>query len=107
MDFDATGRLLTIYSAFVKYLRKKWEYNEVVHQLFVDFKKAYDSVRREVLYNILMVFGIPMKLVRLIKMCLIETYSGVRVGENLSDMLPIRNGLKHAIYDYNVITDYL
>jgi hypothetical protein len=34
-------------------LEKKWEYNETVHQLFVDFKKAYDSVRREVLYNIL------------------------------------------------------
>ena len=28
---------------------KKWEYNEAVHQLFIDFKKAYDSVRREVL----------------------------------------------------------
>jgi hypothetical protein len=23
-------------------LEKKWEYNETVHQLFVDFKKAYD-----------------------------------------------------------------
>jgi hypothetical protein len=23
------------------------------HQLFMDFEKAYDSVRREVLYNIL------------------------------------------------------
>jgi len=30
-------------------LEKKWEYNEAVHQLFIDFKKAYDSVRREVL----------------------------------------------------------
>ena len=51
-------------------LEKKWEYNEVVHQLFIYFKKAYDSVRREVLYNILMEFGIPKKLIRLIKMCL-------------------------------------
>jgi purine nucleoside phosphorylase len=42
--------------------------NETVHQLFVDFKKAYDSVMREVLYNILIEFGIPMKLIRLIKM---------------------------------------
>jgi hypothetical protein len=38
-------------------LEKKWEYNETVHQLFVDFKKAYDSVRREVLYNILIELG--------------------------------------------------
>jgi len=34
-------------------LEKKWEYNEPVHQHFIDFKKAYDSVRREVLYKIL------------------------------------------------------
>ena len=35
-----------------------------------------------------------MKLVRVIKMCLTETYSRVRVGKNLSDIFPIRNGLK-------------
>jgi hypothetical protein len=38
-------------------MEKKWEYNETVHQPFADFKKAYDSVRREVLYNILIVSG--------------------------------------------------
>ena len=75
-------------------LEKKWEHNEAVHQLFIDFKKAYDLGRREVLFNILMEFGVPMKLVRLIKMCLTETYSTFRVGKNLSDMFPIRNGLK-------------
>jgi len=51
-------------------LEKKWEYNAPVHQLFIDFKKAYDSVRRKVLYKILIEFGIPGKLVRLIKMSL-------------------------------------
>ena len=53
-------------------LEKKWEHNEAVHQLFIDFKKAYDSVRREALYNTLVEFGIPKKLVRLIKMCLTD-----------------------------------
>jgi hypothetical protein len=65
-----------------------------VHQLFIDLEKAYDSVRREILYNILVEFGVPRKLVRLIKMCLTETNSRVRVGKNLSDRFPIRNGLK-------------
>jgi hypothetical protein len=68
-------------------LEKKWEYNGAVHQLFVDFKKAYDSVRREVLYNILIEFGIPLKLVRLIKMCLNEADSRVRVGRHLIGFL--------------------
>jgi hypothetical protein len=53
-------------------LEKKWEYNGTVHQLFIDFKKACVSVKREVLYNILLEFGITKRLVRLIKMCLNE-----------------------------------
>jgi hypothetical protein len=44
-------------------------------------------VRIEVLYNILIEFGLPMKLVRLIKMCLNETYSKVHVGYILSKMV--------------------
>jgi hypothetical protein len=42
-------------------LEKNWKYNGTVHQLFIDFKEAYDSVRRDVLYNILIEFGIPRK----------------------------------------------
>jgi hypothetical protein len=46
------------------------------------------------LQNVLIVFGISMKLVRLIKMCLNGTYSRVWEGKHLHDMFPIRNGLK-------------
>jgi len=77
-------------------LEKKLEYNEEVYQLFIDFKKAYESVRRDVLYKILIEFGIPRKLVSLIKMSLPETYSRVRVGKNVSDRFPIRIGLKQG-----------
>jgi hypothetical protein len=87
---SSTDHIFSIRQIF----EKKWEYNEAVHQLFIYFKKAYDSIRREVLYNILIEFGIPVKLVRLIKICLSKTYSRVRVGKHLSDTFPIKNGLK-------------
>jgi hypothetical protein len=71
---------------------KKREYNETVHQIFVDIKK----IRREVFYNILIEFGVSMKLVRLIKMCLNETYSKLHIGKHLPDKFPIQKGLKHG-----------
>jgi hypothetical protein len=40
---------------------------------------AYDSVTREVLYNIPIEFGVPTKLARLMKMCLNETYTRSKV----------------------------
>jgi hypothetical protein len=53
---------------------------------------GYDSVRREVMHSILIEFGIPMKLVRQIKMCLNEAYSKVHIGKHLSDNVPVQNG---------------
>jgi hypothetical protein len=67
-----------------------------VHQLFIDLKKAHDSVKREVLYNILTEFGVPIKLVRLIKTYLYETYSKVRISKHLTQSFPIQNGLKQG-----------
>jgi hypothetical protein len=74
-----------------------------VRQLCIEFKKVYDSVWKEALYDIVTAFGIPMKLGKLIKMCLYDTYSRIRVGKylpdiflflktrNLPDALPIKN----------------
>ena len=40
-------------------LEKKREYNKEVCQLFIDFEKAYDSIKRESLYDILIKFCVP------------------------------------------------
>jgi hypothetical protein len=61
---DVTDQLLTRIFSFVSYWRKKWEYSETVHQLFIHFKNAYDSITREKLYNTLTEFGVPTKLVK-------------------------------------------
>jgi len=44
-----------------------------VHHKYIDFKKAYNSVRGEVLCNVLIEFGMPMNLLILIKMYLNKT----------------------------------
>jgi hypothetical protein len=93
VDFNVTGQLLTTYSALAIFLRKDGNTKQCL-SYYVYFKKAYDSVTNEVLYNIQIEFGIPMKLVRLIKMCLNDTYSRVQAGKHLSDILPIKNTLK-------------
>jgi hypothetical protein len=49
-----------------------------------------------VLYSILIKFGIPSKLVGLIKMCLNETYGTVHIGKYQSDKFPIQNGPKQG-----------
>jgi len=59
VEFDATGQLLFIYFAFVTYLRRNGNITKQCISCLIDFKKAYDSIRREVLYNILIECGIP------------------------------------------------
>jgi len=70
----------------------KWEYNWAVHQLLTGVKDVYESVRMEVLHNILNEFSMPMKLVRI--MCLYETYINIWTTKHLSHTFPIKNGLK-------------
>jgi hypothetical protein len=54
------------------------------------------ALRRHEIYSALIEFGIPRKLVGLIKMCLNETYSRVRIGNNLSLKFTVQNGLKQG-----------
>jgi hypothetical protein len=58
--------------------------------LSTDFEKSCDSVAMEVLVE----FGISMKLASVIKMCSNETYKKGHTYKNLSEIFPIQNGLK-------------
>jgi hypothetical protein len=89
VGFDVTDQLLIRFSAFIRYWRK------LGVQLFLDYKMAYYSIRREIWCNILVEFGVPMKLVRLIKFCLNETYSKVHI-KHLSESFPIQNVLEQG-----------
>jgi hypothetical protein len=71
-----TGCILFAYSAeFVRFVIENGKAEGIVYQLFMDFKKVHDSVRRDVLYNILTEFCVPIKLCRLVIISLHETCS--------------------------------
>jgi hypothetical protein len=57
VDFGITDKLLIRFPVSGRYWGKMDNNNNKVHQLFIDSKKAYVSVRREVLYNILIESG--------------------------------------------------
>jgi hypothetical protein len=52
------------------------------------------------MYNILIEFRIPMKLVRRIKMSLHDTCSKFHLGKHLSDGFPTKNGLKEIPFHH-------
>jgi len=70
VDFDAKKSTTDHVFCIRQILEKRGAHIEAVHQLFIDFKKAYDSETIEVMHNtrILIEFGIPMELVQLMKM---------------------------------------
>jgi hypothetical protein len=69
VGFVITNQLLIRFSALSGDGEKN-KFSGTLLQLFIDFKKAYDLVKREVLQNILTEFQIPMKFIRIIKICI-------------------------------------
>jgi hypothetical protein len=62
----------------------------------VYFRYLQTSTKRDILYIIFIEVCVPIEPVRLIQMCLNQTYSRVRLGKRLSDLCPIKNGLRQG-----------
>jgi hypothetical protein len=71
-------------------LEKACEYEVDIHQLYIDCKRAYDILNRAELVEIMKEFGIPMKLVRLVKMTLANTISKAKIQGNCHIVLKQR-----------------
>ena len=54
-------------------LEKTYKFNIDTHHLFIDFKQAYDSIRRDKLLSAMYVLGLPAKLVNMCRLTLADT----------------------------------
>jgi len=59
---------------------KAYEYNIQLHNLYIHFKQAFDSVNRSRMLNDLMLLGIPKKLTKLVGVTMAGSRATVRVG---------------------------
>jgi hypothetical protein len=87
------------------------EYKIEIHQFFVDFKQACDKINREKLYKIMLYFGIPEKLIILIKLTMEDSAFYVKIQTELKEPTTTKNDLKQgdglAPLLFNIVLEYV
>jgi hypothetical protein len=70
--------------------------NLPLYMLFIDFKQAYDTIKREKVYEAMRQMGIGEKLIRLVRMTLKETEYKVLANGQLSGKFKVKRGLRQG-----------
>ena len=72
------------------------EWNSTMYIHFVDFEKAFDSIHRESLWEIMKNYGIPTKLISMVK-ALYKDFECAVIDENeTSEWFPVMTGVKQG-----------
>jgi hypothetical protein len=75
---------------------KAYEYNIPLHNLFIDFKQAFDNVSRGRMLNDFLILGIPRKLIQLINVTMAGFKATVRVDNHYTPTFPITSGVRQG-----------
>lgn len=63
-------------------------------EIFINLKKHYDSIHQDSLQNIMIEFGVPKKLIRLIRMCTKDAQYQTRIDQTTSETFSVETGPK-------------
>ena len=77
-------------------IERRLEYRQKLLAAYVDLKKAFDSVHRESLWELLRLRGIPAKLISLISALYSDTRSAVKCGGSISDSFLVGSGVRQG-----------
>ena len=76
--------------------QKCHEYDVDLHNIFIDYTQAFDSVNRNKICECLKFYEIPNKLIQLITLTLTNTKAKVKIKNNISESFPIQSGVKQG-----------
>jgi len=77
-------------------LEKCYEFGIELHNIFVDFKQAFDKVNRPKLYESLKRLKIPTKLIKLVKTTMTNSRAVVEVYHGRAEIFNTNNGLRQG-----------
>ena len=77
-------------------LEQSHEFNSPIYANFVDFRKAFDSIHRDSLYKILQHYGVPDKLVNIIKLLYTDFSAQVLCEGELTEAFQVKTGVKQG-----------
>jgi sorting nexin-29 len=77
-----------------KMLEIFYEHGIIIHILFIHFKQAFDGIRRDELYEVVLRGAVQVKVIKLVPMAMHNTSAKVKVGITLSESLQFKAGVK-------------
>ena len=77
-------------------MEKTREHEDSLFMMFVDLKKAYDSVPRNALWTVLAKCGVPPTMLSIIRSFHEGMQAGVRVRNAVTNCFEVRNGLRQG-----------
>ena len=67
-----------------------------VFSVFMDLEKAYDTIDRHGMWQMLKVYGVGGKLLKAVQSLYIDSRACVRVGNDVSEVFPVNVGLRQG-----------
>jgi len=75
---------------------KFYEYNIELHDVFIDFYQAFDSINRSTVIKALKVMQIPGKIVSLVNMVTQHTKAKIKLNNEYTQQIEVKNGIKQG-----------
>ena len=75
---------------------KCWEYNIELHNIFVDYSQAFDSVNRNKIIECLIKYEVPKTIIKLIGLTLNNSIAKVKISNQFRNEFRIDSGVKQG-----------